>query len=196
MSMSRKQLRIAQVAAVATVVAASAGVANLVLPSGGSSNRADAGSAVIDGSGNEVTVEYYEHFVEEAEGTSDHEEVRALAAEFSDVEPTGEGPWPFWVVVSPDGLQVRSTGTQEGDQVGSVTNGSTVWADCVATTEFDPGAQSNVGPSWLRIRWPSDEPGTTFANSTPTAPFSAFVYRGYVVPAGHNGAIPACEDEA
>jgi hypothetical protein len=196
---SRKQLLWTAVGGLAATAAVVLAVAWRPDGSGGTSNTADRGASVED---NDVTagddidqsvVNNYNDFTDHAESTSNANEIRALAEDYADVEPSGDGPWPFWVLVSPDGLKVRTSGDDDGEQIGTAANENTVWADCLVETDFNPPSRNDVGPMWLRIRWPNDGVGTSdFLNSGPSDPHRGYVYLGYTVPAGHNGGIPSC----
>lgn len=125
-----------------------------------------------------------------ADATS--EEARALAARYANVKPSPKGPWAFYVLDTQIGLKVRTSGVQAGVQIGSAGDGALVWAECRQITSFAPPAEFPVGPRWLRIRWPNNNPTKKFMDSSPEDPYTGYVYEGYVVPAGHNGHIPAC----
>ena len=69
---------------------------------------------------------------------------------------------------------------------------SVLWADCLATTAFEPDPVVKAGPKWLRIRWPNQSPTNKFFNSGTSDPFRGYAYVGYTIPYGHNGRILAC----
>jgi hypothetical protein len=199
-SLSRKQLAWTAVGAVATTATVLLAVAWRPDGANGTSNTADHGASIEDndvaagGDVDQSVVNNYNDFTDQAAATSNAGEIRALAEDYADVEPSGDGPWPYWVLVSPDGLKVRTSGDHDGKQIGTAANENTVWAECRIETDFDPPSRNDVGPIWLRIRWPNEEVGTSqFFNSEPNAPHRGYVYLGYTVPAGHNGAIPPCD---
>ncbi|TCK26867.1 helix-turn-helix domain-containing protein [Pseudonocardia endophytica] len=104
----------------------------------------------------------------------------------------GVGP----VVVTragPLGLIVRSSGTRDGEQIGSAAEGQTLWAECHAVTDFDPRPDTGKGPVWYRVRWPSSGPTKDFLGSTPDDAYVGWVYGGFAVPrAPENTQIPHC----
>jgi hypothetical protein len=147
----------------------------------------------VHGNNNVVTNENYQDFTDEVGTNPTPEAVERAAAEFENVKPEGDPPWPFYVVVGDIGLQVRNSGEVDGRQIGSAGNNTTLWVMCRMHTDFDPPARRDVGSSWLKVRWPVNTPEvSTFFNSSPTDPFTGYVYEGYLFPAGHNGAVPNC----
>lgn len=108
-------------------------------------------------------------------------------------KPPAKGPYQYVVVGTSDlGLKVRTGPDLYDSQIGSAGNRSIVWAECQKRSGFDADPSMKVGPVWLKIHWPSNTPGTQFANSEPKNPVQGWVFRGYAIPAGHNGNIPAC----
>jgi hypothetical protein len=107
----------------------------------------------------------------------------------------GNGPWPYIVVNTGDqGLYARSTDDIDSERLGAAANRSIVWVDCVSTSDFTPPVAdpSNVGPTWLKIRWPNDRQSSQFFSSEPTNASHAYVYSGFAIPLGHSRQIPAC----
>ncbi|MDT0349526.1 hypothetical protein [Pseudonocardia charpentierae] len=119
---------------------------------------------------------------------------KAELAKQSTTAPSGDGPWPFVVVdTGPEGLFARSSADVAANRLGYTTNRSIVWADCVQKSAFTPPNPINdVGPVWLRVHWKNDAPSKAALMSDPGDAEAAYMYRGLVVPYGHNGAIPAC----
>lgn len=122
-------------------------------------------------------------------------------AKRSQAAPGGAGPWPYFVYDTVNvamrqdiGLKVKMVPSLEGQQVGSAAPGSLVWADCYVINNFNPvvGDRDDVGPKWLRIHWPTGNLSTSYALSSPGAPFLEYVYAGYTLPFTHNGEIPKC----
>lgn len=128
------------------------------------------------------------------------QQIKDHVARLPQERPTPPGPWPFLVynTLLPSGaeygLKVKTAPSVTGQQVGSASSGSVVWADCYVFNSFNPevGTDADVGPKWLRIHWPANAPGTAFALSSPTDSFLAYVYAGYTLPFTHNGQIPIC----
>jgi hypothetical protein len=171
---------------IAGVLVAAVGV-GVALHTGGPGN--DGTVTTIRGDHNTVT--NYQQFLDRIDRIHDPAAVRAAARPYAGVRPTGTGPWPFVVTDVGDlGLQVRSSGRAQADQVGSAGDGGTLWVECVADTGFAP---SGGGDSlWARVRWPHRGHTTEYFNSAPAALYTAWAYADYLVPAGHNGAVPGC----
>jgi hypothetical protein len=172
--------------------------AALVIVSGkdsGSDTSADDGGVNIQCTinGEELSGETckYEASVPDPE-EADEAEVRQAAEEFADMPPKGDGPWPFVVTGSEIGLKVRSTNTREGEQLGGLDELHTAWVICKAVSDFDADPSTDVGPLWYKIGWTQQQPSTGFFESTPTTEQTAWAYAGYLVPSGHNGAVPDC----
>jgi len=160
---------------------------------GGQSGTQSGGN--ITGNNNDNNVfKNYQIFQEGLSSDANAEQVRQRAKRFSNVKPVPPGPWPFSVVDVGDlGLKIRSSGTKGGQQIGSAAENTAVWADCVLLTDFTPPAENMVGPRWIRIRWPNNVPTRAYFNSEPSNPFEGWAYAGNLVPAGHNGEIPSCD---
>ncbi|MFI5734871.1 hypothetical protein ACIA49_32460 [Kribbella sp. NPDC051587] len=119
-------------------------------------------------------------------------EFRKEMAKASTAAPAGAGPYQFVVVDTGKlGLMVRTGPEADDEQFGSVGNRGIVWADCQQRSSFNGDPSMGVGPVWLKIHWPQTT-GKEFANSQPKDPARGWVFRGYVIPAGHNGKIPNC----
>lgn len=119
--------------------------------------------------------------------------LRADARRFVNVPPTGQGPWPFAVVGTFDvGLKVRSTNAADGKGLGGLAPHHIAWAVCQHRSAFDPDPTTGTGPIWLKVKWEQQEPSTAFFDSDPSATATAWVYRGFLIPVGHNGNIPDC----
>jgi hypothetical protein len=117
---------------------------------------------------------------------------RKELAKVSTAAPPAVGPYQFVVVETGKiGLKVRSGPGAKDEQIGSTGNRSIVWAECQQTSDFNADPSMNIGPIWVKIHWPATT-GTGFANSQPKDPANGWVFRGYLVAAGHNGNIPAC----
>ena len=181
-----------------TAVAAIAGVVSVVLivarsGSGDESIKCRNTTIEIHGDDNTIGDITYEGFLDCLSRSPTRQELERVTRKFVDIEPSGDGPWPFYVSVNELGLMVRTTGTMDGRQIGTAGNGATLWVECQERTDFTPPAIEDVGPVWLRVRWPNNEPDvpTTF-NSSPSDRYTGYVYKAYAFPAGHNGHIPNC----
>lgn len=174
-----------KVGVVAAVLAAI--IAAVALMAGGVNTKQDCN---IEGDGNIVQCH---SLGEGVPGEAVDKKLREDAARFADVEPKGNGPWPFAVVGTLDqGLKVRSTNVADGEQLGGLAPHYVAWAVCQARSEFDPDPTTGTGPVWLKIKWEQQEPSDEFHESDSGAKATAWAYRGYLVPIGHNGDIPAC----
>lgn len=120
-------------------------------------------------------------------------EARQEARKYATVDPSPGQPAPFLVLDAPHGMWVRSSGDRGGHHVGAVADNSTVWADCAATTDFDPDPADDAGPRWLRVRWPVTAPSDKVYSSQPSDPHTGWLYAGQTVPVGHNGQMPVCD---
>lgn len=85
-------------------------------------------------------------------------------------------------------LLVRDTPTRAGHRLGLVAHLSTVWVDCVRTTDFDPDPGTGFGPRWYRVHVQAARPVMT---SDPTDQ-TAWAYGYYLSPNGHDGQLPDC----
>ncbi|WP_285499241.1 hypothetical protein [Actinokineospora sp. NBRC 105648] len=113
----------------------------------------------------------------------------------NDQPPTGSAPYPFVVVDTANlGAFARDANTVKANRIGNAGNRALVWADCLATTDYTPGVTGDnaVGPLWLRIRWKPLPSGIDRGLSEPSEQRTAWMYRGFLEPVGHNGKIPAC----
>jgi hypothetical protein len=108
--------------------------------------------------------------------------------------PAGPGPWPFVVIdTQKEGSFARSTNEKMADRLGYATEHSIVFVECQMKSLFTPPAvRRNVGPVWLRVRWKNATASTAAFQSDPSDPYTAWMYRGYLEPFEHDGAIPAC----
>ena len=113
--------------------------------------------------------------------------------------PTGDGPWPFYVVNTGDlGLWVRQCNTETCgcrtpgcERLGLVRNGATVYGLCRHDSGFRPVDTSTS--VWVEITWPNNMTNEHDAMmSHPDDRYRGWVNREYVVPAGHNGEIRLC----
>lgn len=195
-SKSRRTLWWTAVGAVGTVLAivvsvvlwvASAGTGGRIQDQDGQGNR-QYGDIVNNGNGD---INVTDQFKQQVIGKSPAE-ARALAQKYATVAPPANGPAPYTIVGAPRGVFVRSSGAADGRHIGAVSDNVIVWADCQATTDFDPDPTDDTGALWLRIRWHTDETTDALANPEPSGPFPGWVYAGLTVPAGHNGKIPTC----
>lgn len=148
----------------------------------------------VNGDNNDMGDIAYDGFVDCVGRTPTRERLEEAAAEFAEVDPSGDAPWPFLVGVGELGLIVRTSGDMDGRQIGTAGNGATLWVDCRQRTDFTPlNAIEDVGPLWLRVRWPNNRPDVTDTfNSQPSDSYTGYVYEAYAFPAGHNGRIPDC----
>jgi hypothetical protein len=144
----------------------------------------------VRGDGNQVQVTAEQFKCEVKELTREQAQLKARA--YASVAPPAHQPAPFVVIDAPKHLWVRSSGTTTGHHIGAAYDGSTVWADCQITTDFDPDPSDDAGAVWLRIHWPTEKPNDKLASSQPSDRFAGWVYAGQTVPAGHNGKIPIC----
>ena len=150
------------------------------------------------GNNNSCTIQQQANAI--SRNVADAQQLKALVAQDSQSQPEPPGPWSYLVyntanAVGVDvGLKVKTAPSLDGLQVGSVASRALVWADCYVLNSFNPerGSDVDVGPKWLRIRWPTNSAGTTFASSSPTDTFTQYVYAEYTLSFTHNGEIPAC----
>lgn len=194
--------RIAIAAAVFTLMGAIAGI--LALRPGEtqaptfSTGPVTGGDCAIVGTGNICTIE--EQASDASKAANDADQLKKFLARGATASPQPPGPWPFMIyhTTTPSGvdigLKVKSSPQQDGVQVGSVAARSLVWADCFVQNTYNPetGSDVDVGPKWLRIHWPSDTPGATYLNSTPSDRYEEYIYAGYALPFQQNGDIPKC----
>jgi hypothetical protein len=195
MSMSRKTLlwtAAGVVVAVATLIYAIWSGTD----SGDDRAQAQSGSGNVQGGDNSINagrdiVIHAEQLKEETRGMT-RQEAEQAASRYAEVNPVVGQANPYLVIEAPSHLWVRSSGTVTGYHIGAAHNGSLVWVDCVATTDFDPELTDTTGPVWLRVRWPTDQPNDDIKSSQPSDRYVGWVYSRYTVPAGHNGRVPAC----
>lgn len=181
----------------AGVIVAGVGVIVTIVLSGQSSNGGDvqqsgSNNQQADDGGVVVGRDLVQQFTQEARGRT-RAEVEEIAKRYAGVSPKSGEPAPFLVVDAPRHLWVRSSGAVGGQHIGAVFNESTVWADCLDTTGFDPDQTDRFGDVWLRIRWHTDKPNNDIASSQPSGRYQGWVYAGQTLPAGHNGKIPQCD---
>lgn len=193
----RVSKRAMQWTAAGVVVAAAAIVIQILFREPSSPEMRDGQSGTQSGgniTGNNNVVSNFQTFQQGLGSDANAEHVRQRAKKFSSIKPIPPGPWPFRVVDVGDlGLIIRSSGTKSGQQIGSAAEDTAVWADCALLTDFTPPAENMVGPRWIRIKWPNNVPMRTFFNSEPSSSFEGWAYAGNLVPAGHNGEIPSCD---
>jgi hypothetical protein len=121
----------------------------------------------------------------------DYNELMAKAAEFkSQLPPTGDVA-PY-LVAAPGNLFVRNSPSKAGQRIGAAWDKTLVYAGCQSSADFDPVLDDTIGAVWIKIRWPDLNLGDDMKASQPSNPLQGWVYAGRVVPAGHNGGIPAC----
>ena len=131
--------------------------------------------------------------LESSNGKKSDSQIRQEVASVSTNNPPGTGPWPYIVLGTADlGLRVLSKGEADGIQIGSAANRSFLWAECIQETSYTPDSVVDVGPRWLRVKWPNKDSTVVFLPSAPSDRFRGFVYSGYTQPYGHNGKIPKC----
>jgi hypothetical protein len=174
----------------AGVLIAGATLVVTLRPGGGGHNttQTQGGSNNVQVGGNLV-----QQFKDEVQGLT-REQAEEAARKYANVPPPVGKPAPYLVVGAPHHLWVRSSGTATGHHIGAAYDGSTVWADCTATTDFDPDGTDDTAAVWLRIHWPTDKPNDNLRNSQPGDRYAGWVYTGQTLPAGHNGAIPTCQN--
>ena len=87
------------------------------------------------------------------------------------------------------GLKVRSNGTEDGVQWGTVFDGTQLAVECKLRTGYAAGQKTDL---WLRIRWSSNTESTGGGDSSARAPHQAFVHSAF---AGQteDGQAPDCE---
>ena len=123
--------------------------------------------------------------------------------------PTGTGPWPFrtvntWGESGVDiGAVVRPCKEQDCGcdprlkcRLGVAKGNTTVYARCLAHSDFTgvPGERQDT--IWFKIAWPNNR--ITAAQvfvSTVHDQYSGWVKGSTLEPEGHNGSIPACPAE-
>ena len=175
------------------VLAAILGVVVAVATTGEGSVGSQTGSQGGHIEGDNNTINNFQQFQRAVGDQPDDARIRALARRYADVEPSGQGPWPFLVTdVGQLGLIVRTSGDRLGQQIGSAGDGGTLWVDCISDTGFDPSSGTKRGSVWARIRWPNSTRTSDFFNSAPADPAQGWVYLNYLVPAGHDGHVPWC----
>ena len=151
------------------------------------------------GTGNTCTIE--READELSKNAADAQQLREALAAVSQSPPQGAGPWPFMAYDTRDGagndigLKINAAPTLAGTQIGSARGRSLLWADCYVMNDFKPvpdGSRNDVGPKWLRVHWPTGEPGSGFRDASATDQFTGYAYAGYALPFYHNGEIPPC----
>lgn len=193
-----RNLKIA--AAATALLAAIAAVVAAVRPSSaddkanttGSYNTGSYNSGGINctASGSGATAHCVEQLM--ADDTLTDPQFRREMANLSTAAPAAQGPYEYVVVDTGKlGLKVRTGPEATDEQFGSAANRSIIWAECQMRSAFDADPSMKAGPVWLKIHWPSTT-GTQWANSQPKDPVQGWVFAGYVIPAGHNGRVPAC----
>lgn len=105
-------------------------------------------------------------------------------------EPSGSGPWLFFVVgTGQQGLYVRDGHSQTAHRVAQnavVAEGRAVYAECFVN-DWDSGQIADAPHSsmksdrWYRVRYPEIADAGSYWMSS-----------GYLYPVGHNGNIPPC----
>jgi hypothetical protein len=162
------------------------------------SGSVNGGACAIVGNNNSCSVQ--QRADEVTRGTTSPEQIKRNVAQFSQNPPAPPGPWPFLIYDTVNvetgqnvGLSVKAQ-PLPGRQMGSTPASSIVWAECYVLNTYDPeqGNSVDVGPRWLKIKWPTNTPGTAYARSSPTDRFTGYVYAGYALPFTHNGSIPRC----
>jgi hypothetical protein len=151
------------------------------------------------GTGN--TCEITQAADEVSKNAADAAQLREAVARVSQGLPQGRPPWPFIVYDTRDGagndigLKIKAEPSMGGAQIGSARGRSILWADCYVMNNFNPVSgrtRNDVGPKWLRIHWPTSEPGTSFRDASATDNFTGYAYAGYTLPFKHNGSISVC----
>lgn len=183
----------------AGIISAAIAVLGFLWPTPPPSGHDAIGSCVQRGDNNLCV--FQERADEISRGAGTVQQLKDRIAKISQVPPKGAGPWPYYVFNTPSeseqdrGLRVKMAPSLEGSQVGSISAGSPVWADCYLVNSYAPlvDKSANVGPRWLRIHWPTGTQATTYGISTPDAPNLEWIYAGYAIPFTHNGRIPRCQ---
>ena len=141
------------VVAVASVVVALVQLSDEPTTRQQNNNTLTAGYCSQLGDVNNCSVQVQERLSEIDARAKNDAEFREEVAKMSNIAPPSRGPWPFVVIGTRDiGLKIRSNGERDGKQIGSAANRSVLWADCLATTSFEPDPVVKAGPKWLRVR--------------------------------------------
>jgi hypothetical protein len=180
-------------------------------------SAADAGGGAVGGGGNTATAEGTGNNAGNVDGDNDGcvavggdcnyvepepvdpaDPDEAIEQEiFRATPPDGEGPWPFTVLYEGgQGLFVRTGPHRDDFRLGYTNHATTVWVDCVTTSDFDPVPSLDTGPTWYRVHWPNSERSDEGLSSEPADPAQGFAYAGYLRPNGHNGDVPECDGSA
>lgn len=179
-----------KIAGIAAVVAVLVAVAAWQWPRGeGQSGKIDGAGQICQSKTGNVDCRQYP-----TEGIRSEEQAIESSRSHMNDPPPATGPWPFTVVnTGTQGLKVRSTNTVEGVQLGALPNLNTAWAECQTDSPFDPVPNDEGGAKWLRIKWDQQtQDDKNYYESQPDAKATGWIYRGLVVPLGHNGTIPQC----
>jgi hypothetical protein len=119
--------------------------------------------------------------------------------------PVGSGPWPFvtvntWKDGVDQGAVVRPCKEQDCGcpqnvkcRLGVARGNTTVYARCVAHSNFTGVAGVVQDTLWFKVTWPNDKIAETQV-FVPTAQdrYSGWTKGSSLAPQGHNGNIPAC----
>jgi len=195
--LGNKQLRVTTLGVGVAVVGVVVAVVLAVLSNSSGGGTATGGACGQVGRDNIVCI--VEQKLQAAnEQDPNDDEFKARTQGISQGPPSSSGPWAYVVFNTIDsrgidiGLKVRAGPEQFDPQVGSASRRSIVWAECVTTSTFDPEPDTGIGPTWVKIYWPSNTPTTQYFQSSPKDSFRAYVYAGYALPFTHNGNIPRC----
>lgn len=145
-------------------------------------------------SGTNVTCTYGGAIEKAVDATA--EELRTSATQGP--PPAANGPWPFLVLGTADGddqqsgLKIRSSNTAEATQTGWALERDVLWSDCTEDSGFDPDPATQNGSIWHKVRWPTNSASEAPDESSIDDRYFGWAYGGYLVPIGHNGAIPLC----
>lgn len=117
-----------------------------------------------------------------------------------------KGPWRYRIVNTfvdnrDEGLKVRvcnvddCEGPDSGEQLGLVLQNHAVWVSCKTDSGFN-GGEPDGGTTWYKVLWPSDQPSDSIGKSSREDKYSGWMFGKYLSPAGHDGVIAECEDDA
>ena len=191
-SWNRKSLAVAICGVAATVLF---GVAAWIYdasdePAAGTTQTQTGGSGNTQIENNGVINNNAQEFAEGSKGQS-REEILQAAEKYKGVPPPPGGVAPYLVVASGN-LFVRDSPKSDGKQIGAAWHNTLVYAGCSVESDFDPILDDEMKGEWVKVRWPTLKPSRDMLVGQPSDPLQGWVYRGRIVPAGHNGNLPSC----
>lgn len=179
------------VVGVAAVVTSLATVGLVVVSTGdNTTTTVNTNSCPVEGSDITIDCHWQQYLPDPAE--VDAQKIIDSSNKYTDVAPTGNGPWPFAVAGSDIGLKVRSTNVVDGVQLGGIQELHVAWVVCQKDSGWNPDPSTDGGSIWYKIPWDQRTPSTAYFESPPNADGSAWAYSGYLYPTGHNGKVPWC----